>query len=145
MFDSNKTSLWFASAGPERLLVDLAGKRTGRFAITGSFAASRLAPVAAPEVAVIYAEDPDRLARAGRLLPATRGANVVVAEPYDPVVFEGTVSSGRDTYVSTAQVALDCLTGNGRMPAEGEAILAWMHNNERRWRSTSIVPPTQNP
>ncbi|HEV2068608.1 MAG TPA: helix-turn-helix domain-containing protein [Acidimicrobiales bacterium] len=138
--DSNKTSTWVASAGPERLLADLAGKRAGKWAITGSFAASRLAPVAAPEVAVIYAEDPDRLARTGRLLPAARGANVVVAEPYDPIVFERTVNSGGDTYASTAQVALDCLTGNGRMPAEGEAVLAWMRKNERRWRSASIDP-----
>ncbi|MDP9481553.1 MAG: hypothetical protein M3R38_38805 [Actinomycetota bacterium] len=140
LFDSNKTCTWIARAGPERLLADFAGKRTGRWAITGSIAASRLAPVAAPEVAVIYAEHPDRLALAGRLLPATSGANVVVAEPYDPIVFERTVSSGVDTYASTAQVALDCLTGNGRMPAEGEAVLAWMRKNERRWRSASIDP-----
>ncbi len=66
LFDSNKTTTWVASAGPKRLLTDLAAKRAGRWAITGSFAASRLAPVAAPEVAVIYAEDPDRLASAGR-------------------------------------------------------------------------------
>ena len=100
MFDSNKTSTWVPSAGPERLLADLTVKRPGRWVITGSFAASRLTPVAAPEVAVIYAEDPDRLARAGRLLPARRGANVLVAEPYDPMVFERTVSSGVDTYAS---------------------------------------------
>jgi len=135
LFDSNKTSTWVASSGPERLLSDLAGKGAGRWAITGSFAASRLAPVAAPEMAVIYADDPDRLARAGRLLPAARGANVVVAEPYDPIVSERTVRSGADTYVSATQVALDCLTGNGRMPAEGEAVLAWMRKNESRWRA----------
>jgi hypothetical protein len=140
LFDSNTTSTWVASAGPERLLADLAGRRAGRWAITASFAASRLAPVAAPEVAVIYAEDPDRLVRAGRLLPATRGANVVVAEPYDPIVFDRTVSSGADTYVSTAQVALDCLTGNGRMPAEGEAVVAWMRKYEQRWRTGSLEP-----
>ena len=138
LFDSNKTTTWAVSAGPERLLTDLAAKRAGRWAITGSFAASRLVPVAAPEVAMIYAEDPDRLARAGRLLPATRGPNVVVAEAYDPIVFERTVSSGVDRYVSTAQVALDCLTGNGRMPSEGEAVLAWMRNNEARWRTGSL-------
>ena len=138
LFDSNKTTTWAASAGPERLLTDLAAKRAGRWAITGSFAASRLAPVTAPEIAVIYAEDPDRLARAGRLLPATRGANVVVAEAYDPVVFERTVNSGVDRYVSTAQVALDCLTGSGRMRSEGEAVLAWMRNNEPRWRTASL-------
>ena len=138
LFDSNKTTTWAASAGPERLLTDLAAKRAGRWAITGSFAASRLVPVAAPEIAVVYAEDPDRLARAGRLLPATRGANVVVAEAYDPIVFERTVSSGVARYVSTAQVALDCLAGNGRTPSQGEAVLAWMRHNEARWRTGSL-------
>jgi hypothetical protein len=138
LFDSNKTSTWVASSGPERLLSDLAGKRAGRWAITGSFAASRLAPVAAPEMAVIYADDPDRLARAGRLLTATRDANVVVAEPYDPIVFERAVKAGVETYVSVAQVALDCLTGNGRMPAEGESVVAWMRMNEPRWRTAWI-------
>jgi hypothetical protein len=140
LFDSNKTSMWVASAGPERLLTDLAGRRAGRWAVTGSFAASRLAPVAAPEVAVIYAEDPDRLVCVGRLLTTARGANVVVAEPYDSIVFERTVAPGADTYVSTAQVALDCLTGHGRMPAEGEAVLAWMRKNQRRWRIASLEP-----
>lgn len=137
LFDSNETTRWVASAGPERALADLAGRRAGRWAVTGSFAASRITPVAAPEIAAIYTEDPDRLAEAGRLLPATRGANVVLAEPYDGVVFERTVSSGAVTYVSTAQVALDCLTGNGRMPAEGDAVLAWMRKNEPRWRTES--------
>ena len=40
--------------------------------------------------AVIYAEDPNRRARADRLLPATRGGNMVVAEPYDRIVFQRT-------------------------------------------------------
>jgi hypothetical protein len=139
-FDANETSTWVAPSGPDRFVADLAGKRAGRWAITGSFAASRLAPVAAPEVAMVYAEDVERIARAGRLLPATRGANVIVAEPYELVVFERTVSSGDDTYVSTAQVALDCLTGNARMPAEGEAVLAWMRKNEPRWRNATLQP-----
>jgi len=86
--------------------------------------------VAAPEVAVLYAEDPDRLARAGRLLPATRGANVVVARAVRRDWFRTHVRSNVDTYVSTAQVALDCLAGNGRMPAEGDALVAWMRKND---------------
>lgn len=138
LFDSNETSTWVATGGPERFLTDLAGKRTGRWAITGSFAAARTAPVAAPELAVVYADDVERVVRAGRLLPATRGTNVTVAKPYDPVVFDRVVTSGGETYVSTAQVALDCLTGNGRMPAEGEAVLAWMRKNEPRWRTGTL-------
>lgn len=138
LFDSNTTSTWVASSGPERFLGDIAGKRAGIWAVTGSFAAARIAPVAAPEVAVVYAEDVDRLSRAGRLLPTTRGANVIVAEPYAPIVFDRTVKERGVPYVSVAQVALDCLTGSARMPAEGEAVLAWMRKHEPRWRVAKL-------
>lgn len=140
LFDSNETSTWVATSGPDQLIADLGSKRAGKWAVTGSIAASRLAPVAGAEVAILYTPDPDRLAQAGRLLPTTRGANVVLAVPYDPVVFEATDDSGAVTYVSTAQLALDSLTGNARMPAEGEAILGWMRTNERRWRIRALPP-----
>ena len=29
-------------------------------------------------------------------------------------------------YVAPSQAVVDCLTGTGRMPAEGEAVLEWM-------------------
>ena len=134
MLDANSTSTWIAAAGPARLLNDLARLRVGRWAVTGSFVASAIAPVAAPEIAVIYTDDPERLAKGARLLPATTGSNVILAAPYDPIVFQ----RGRDVdhvpAVSVAQVAIDSLTGPGRMPAEGEALLAWMRRNETRWR-----------
>jgi len=135
LFDSNDTSTWVATSGPERLVEDLAGKRTGSWAVTGSFAAARLVSVTAPEIAVIYTDDPERVAKSGRLLPATRGANVILVRPYDPSLLSGPVKQGGVAYVSTAQVVLDSLTGNGRMPAEGEAVLAWMRRNEPRWRT----------
>lgn len=139
VFDANVSTTWVASSGPERLLDDLAGKRAGRWAVTGSLVAARLAPVAAPEQAMIYAEDVDRLARAGRLLPATTGANVVLLEPFNPIVFERTARTDSVPTVSVAQAALDCLRGNARMPAEGEALLAWMRKNESRWRSGVVA------
>jgi hypothetical protein len=131
LFDANETSTWVTTSGPERLLHDLTDRRIGRWAVTGSFAVARLAAVAAPE---------ERLARAGRLLPVTRGANVVLAVPYGPIAFDRAVESGGICYASTAQVALDCLTGNARMPAEGEAVLAWMRKNEARWRTGTLSP-----
>lgn len=140
LFDSNEVSTWVTTAGPERLLDDLAGRRVGKWAVTGSFAASRLAPVAAPELAVVYADDPDRVAKAGRLLPATRGANVALALPYDPIVFDRTIDSRGIPYASPPQVALDCLTGSARMPAEGDAVISWMRKNEPRWRTDTLEP-----
>jgi hypothetical protein len=138
LLDANTTSTWIAAAGPDRLVDDLAGLRVGRWAVTGSFVASTISPVAAPEMAVVYTDDAERLARATRLLPAKTGANVVLAQPYDPIVFERGQDTNGVRTVSVAQAAIDCLTGPGRMPAEGEALLAWMRRNEPRWRASSL-------
>lgn len=145
LLDANETSTWVTTSGPDRLIDDLAAKRIGDWAVTGSIAASRLAPVAAPEMAVIYTADPECVVRAGRLLPTTRGANVVLAVPYNPIVFEGTEPSGAIPYVSAAQLAIDSLTGNARMPAEGEALLAWMRKNEPRWRTRTLRDRRKSP
>jgi len=39
-------------------------------------------------------------------------------------------------------MAKDCMTGNGRMPAEGEALLSWMAHHEDDWRATSLKAPS---
>ncbi len=139
LLDANTTSTWIAAAGPDRLVNDLSGLRIGRWAVTGSFVASTLSPVAAPEMAVVYTDDAERLAKAARLLPAKTGANVVLAQPYDPIVFERGQETNGVRSVSIAQAAIDCLTGPGRMPAEGEALLAWMRRNEPRWRASGLT------
>ena len=38
------------------------------------------------------------------------------------------------TFVADSQAAADCLTGTGRMPAEGQALVEWMLGNESAWR-----------
>ena len=139
LLDANTTSTWIAAAGPERLVEDLTRLRVGRWAITGSLVASAVSPVAAPETAVIYTDDAERVAKAARLLPAKTGANVVLAEPYDPVVFKRVRQADGMQSVSIFQAAIDCLTGPGRMPAEGEALLTWMRRNEPRWQATGLT------
>ena len=142
LFGSNETSTWVASAGPGQLLDDLTSRRVGPWAVTGSFVPSAIAPVAAPEVAVIYTDDTERLAKAGRLLPAVAGANVVLAVPYDEIVFTRTRNVAKAPYVSVAQAAIDALSGPGRMPAEGDALLDWMRRNPTRWQTSALTPPT---
>lgn len=39
------------------------------------------------------------------------------------------------TYAAASQVAVDLLTGPGRGPAEGDALIEWMEQNEDAWRS----------
>ena len=145
LLDSNETTNWIASAGPEQFLEDLAGGKSKGWAVTGSFAASPLVSVVAPEIAVIYADDPERIATATRLRPVRNGGNVVIALPYDQIVFERSWTRDNVTYVSPAQAAIDCLTGPGRMPAEGDALLDWMRRKVPRWQATSLTAQSALP
>lgn len=107
--------------------------------ITGSFAAARLAPVAAPTLLVVYTLTPRELAEELGLLPAEAGADTVLIRPDNEVVFaRSKADEGGLTWAAPSQVAIDCLAGSGRMPAEGAAVIEWMRDNESQWRSPSI-------
>ncbi len=112
-------------------------------AVTGSFAAAQRAPIAAPGQLAVYVDDPEATAQAMGLLLADRGADVVLLDPYDFVVLDRHELVDALRVVAPSQLALDCLTGNGRMPAEGEALLGWMAEHEQQWRRASLedVPP----
>jgi hypothetical protein len=136
---SNVASTFVAPNGPENAMQQISsiGAKT-RVAVTGSFAASRIAPVAAPMLLMAYCGDVQAVARTHSFLPADRGANVILLKPFDDVVWDRTRTQSLVTYASVSQVAVDCLTGNGRMPAEGEALLSWMMDNESEWRVPSL-------
>ena len=138
VFESNTSQLFLAPQGIPAFLRDLAGRASrapsGRYAVTGSFAAAQRAPVAPPSLLVCYVDAPIDVAEKTGLMRATGAGNVYLCEPLDPVVFERTWSEGEITYSGLAQVAADCLTGADRMPAEGEALLEWMAANEEAWR-----------
>lgn len=106
-----------------------------RYALTGSLAAARLAPVAPAALGTCYTENVSGLADRLNLLPAESGANVLLLDPFDPVVFERSKQSNGLTYVAPSQAAADLLTGSGRMPEEGEVLLSWMKANEAVWRA----------
>jgi hypothetical protein len=106
-----------------------------KYAVTGSIAAAGMAPVAEARLATIYVPDLDEAAAEFELRPVERGANVVLARPFDPVVFDRTRVRDGVVCAAPSQVAVDLLTGTGRNPAEGEAVLSWMANNEPLWRT----------
>lgn len=134
LYKSNETTSWIAGPGPEQFLRDLAASRETDWAITGSFAATRLVSIAPPAMAVVYTEDPEGLAEITRLRQARIGGNVRLARPYDPIVFERTWTRKNGVYASIPQIAVDCLTGPSRMPSEGESLLAWMRAHPTHWR-----------
>ncbi|MFI4971203.1 MAG: hypothetical protein ACHP7H_00870 [Hyphomicrobiales bacterium] len=140
VFKTNGTTTFLSPAGAAAAVRQLPGLvGGGRVAVTGSFAAVRRAPVAAPAMLVLYCDDVATTADSLKLLPADTGANVALLSPFDEVVWERTTVTDGVTYSAPSQVAIDCLTGNGRMPAEGEALLAWMLENEADWREASLT------
>lgn len=137
---ANDAATFLAPDGAPKALQRL-GKltETGGVAVTGSFAAVRFAPVAAPALLLVYCQDVASTVDMLGLLPTDEGGNVALLRPFDAVVWNGTTEDLGVTYAAPSQVAADCMTGTGRMPAEGEALLNWMSENESRWRRDSLV------
>ena len=140
VFKTNEAEMFVAPEGVDRLLPKLAADPGvgPRIAITGSFAASRIAPVTSPALLTAYCDPPALIANDFGLLPAAEGANVALLRPFDRVVWLRTSIGDGLRYAAPSQVAVDCLTGNGRMPAEGEALLEWMLASESEWRADSL-------
>ena len=136
---SNETRHFIAADGARKALERLRNIGSDRrSAVTGSFAAVRWAPVAAPALLLVYVEDFSGVAEELNLLPTDEAANIVLLRPFDPVVWVRTVTEDDVAYVAPSQAAADCLTGTGRMPAEGEALVKWMTENEERLRRAAL-------
>ena len=130
---SNTLTTWLEPRGTEALFARLR-EAAFRYTVTGSFAGYRLAPVAQPRLATLYVEDPETAAEILGLRPAETGANVLLVVPFDPVVFERAEHDNGIAYTRVTQTLLDLMTGPGRGPAEADALLEWMRENEDVWK-----------
>jgi hypothetical protein len=119
--------------GLDRLL-DRLREYEGRYAITGSLSARRVAEVAPSQLATIFTPEPEKFAAALDLRDGESAANVLLANPFDDVVFERERIEHGVSYAAFSQAAGDLLGGPGRDPAAGEALIAWMRANEGDWR-----------
>lgn len=140
LFRPGGTHRYVARRGASGLIDQL---RTRPFAgrpptVTGSFAAARLAPVAAPALLVLYTMNPNQLGKELDLIEAGTGADTVLIRPHNDVVFARARPEGGIAWAAPSQVAIDCLAGTGRMPSEGEALITWMKEHESEWRHPSI-------
>ena len=110
------------------------------YAVTGSFAAVRHAPVAEPRLVTVYTRNVRHAMDRLGLRPADSGANVLIGKPFDPVVFDRMEEDDGLTYAGVAQVAVDLMKGPGRGPAEAESLIDWMHSHEGIWRFPPSTP-----
>jgi hypothetical protein len=129
--------------GARSTLVDLrkvlhSGRALPRIAVTGPFAAQRIAPLAVGGQLLLYVDDepnaPHRWIDALNLLPDSEGGDVLLLRAQDPMVFERTRVVDDVPHVALTQVVLDGLSGPGRMPAEAEQVLQRLISTESEWR-----------
>jgi hypothetical protein len=121
---SNDARSYLDPRGVEHVVRALSeGAIRGDYALTGSVAANRIAPIAPARLAMLYVDDVESAAAALKVRPAEAGANVMLLTPFDDVVFERTWNDRSLRIVAVSQVAVDLLTSPGRAPSEAEAIL----------------------
>lgn len=131
---SNQVTAYLDPRGLPALRKRLASA-TFRRALTGSFVATEIAPVVSPGSLACFVDDPELVANELGLRPADSGGNVILATPFDAVVYARPWRASPLPMAALAQVAVDLLTSPGRGPAEAEPLLDWMEQNERSWRS----------
>ena len=134
LLGSNRTETYLEPRGLGSLLRKLPDSDL-RYAVTGSLGSTTVAPVASPRLAVIFVDDAENAAERLGLRPAEAGANVILAEPFDTVVYERGREYEGVSYVALSQNAADLLTSPGRGPSEAEELMNWMERNEVAWSS----------
>lgn len=133
LFGSNKPKSFLDPRGVDWTISNLNNDGT-TYALTGSAAVPEFLRVAPIRLATIFVRDMSRIAAELGLRQVDAGANVVLLEPYDQVVFERTQEDRIPACVAVSQTAIDLLTGPGRGPSEGEELVQWMRGNEGTWR-----------
>jgi hypothetical protein len=123
--------------GVEALVEALRSASDLRYVLTGSLAARHYAAYAPPRFAMLYADDVDAVIERLGLRQVETGANVLIAADRDSVAFLRAREIEGTRVAAPSQVAVDLLTGPGRSPSEGTALLDWMESHESRWRARS--------
>lgn len=130
---TNRAEPYLAARGLREVRERLADFQ-GVYALTGSFAVPPEAQVVPAPVLSCYVDGVEAAAEELQLRPAEVGANVLLMDPFDSVVYERTRSAEGLALVAVSQCAVDLLTGPGREPAQGESLMDWMAENEDAWR-----------
>lgn len=109
---------------------------TSTYVITGSVAAAAIERYADPQAITAFVDDPRITSRELGLREASTASNVILAVPYDPVVFARSTKREGLRYAAVSQVVVDLLSGPGRSPSEAKALIGWMGRNEPAWRQS---------
>ncbi len=89
--------------------------------VNGSLAANRVVAVADPAYSVMYVDEPEKVADALGMFPTDNGARVALL-PATPARVRRAIEGSGLRWAAPVQVSIACMGGNGRMPAEGDAL-----------------------
>jgi hypothetical protein len=134
LLESNRVRSFFAARGTAAVLRALESARF-EYLLTGSAAASRIAPLAPARLVTCYVEDFERAAKQLDLREADTAANVILIEPSDPKLFAHSYDNRGLRLAALSQIVADLLTGPGRAPQEAEELMRWMSAHEDEWRT----------
>jgi hypothetical protein len=130
---ANKVSRFMALRGRPALMEQLR-KTSVQYAITGGVAAEVMKTSAPTRVTTIYTDRVADLARELELEPVPDNPTVILAQPWDGVVFERTMEREGLRFAAPSQVVADLLTSGDRYPMIAETVLEWMKENVGEWR-----------
>src|SRR5262245_19220942 len=92
-------------------------------ALTARAGAAALSGTALPGVVAAYVDNPERVAAILGAEPTDAGANLLLIDPFDPFVFEGTWEASGLRYASRAQIIADLLGSPAPAPAQAANLL----------------------
>lgn len=134
---SNQAVPMLAARGIDQVLSGLRSYQ-GEYAITAEAATRPYLPKGQAAVAplallTIFVPDATAAAENLQLRPVDRGANVVLVEPFDQVVYRGARVKNRLTYSAPSQVVADLLNGPGRAPEEAASLIEALATSDEGW------------
>ena len=95
-------------------------------ALTARAGAAALMGTALPGVVAAYVDNPERVAAEIGAEPADSGANLLLIDPFDTFVFDGTWEASGLRYAARAQIIADLLGSPAPAPAQAASLLAAM-------------------
>lgn len=122
-------AFWFNAPGAIEDIAELLRSTTAPYAVTGALAAWYHPTILPVDWVTVYVPDAADAATTWALQEPDPARNMLLLEPYDPVVFERTVDRYGIRCVAPAQLAIDLLTGPGREPSQGEHLLDVMEDH----------------
>ncbi|MDP9104479.1 MAG: ArsR family transcriptional regulator [Candidatus Eremiobacteraeota bacterium] len=108
---------------------------SSRYVLSGTSAAVTYAPYSVDVAPFCYCDDMSAFANSLGIRPAARGSNVILALPFDDVVYERRQIKDGTLVASPSQVAIDLLIGRGRELQQGEHLMTWMRDHTDAWRT----------